>query len=251
MSDFISSNEMWVFVLVFSRIGSAVSVLPLFGSQAVPMRVRLAIALVLSYVLTWTLSIHDTPDVTRIDLFDIVSEMLIGLALGLFVRLILISIQMAGTMAAQSTSLSQVFGTASSEPMPALGHLFTYGSVAMLAAVGFHLEIIDYLNQFYQVVPMTSEIPIADFAEWIIGVVQLCFELAFVLALPFFSISLLYNVSIGFINKAMPQLMVAFVGAPLITLMSLALMALLTPVIFTLWHSNLSSLLSNPTESLF
>ena len=43
------------------------------------------------------------------------------------------------------------------------------------------------------------------------------FALALSLAAPFVIASLLYNVALGVINKAMPQLMVAFVGAPAIT----------------------------------
>ena len=49
-------------------------------------------------------------------------------------------------------------------------------------------------------------------------------RLAFTLAAPFVLVSVLYNLTLGVINRAMPQLMVVFVGAPVITGLGLAVL---------------------------
>jgi flagellar biosynthetic protein FliR len=59
-------------------------------------------------------------------------------------------------------------------------------------------------------------------------------------------VSLLYNVALGVINRAMPQLMVAFVGAPAITAGGLILLALTTPVLLPIWQRAFEALLLNP-----
>ncbi|MEM8699663.1 MAG: flagellar biosynthetic protein FliR, partial [Pseudomonadota bacterium] len=51
---------------------------------------------------------------------------------------------------------------------------------------------------------------------------------------------------LGAINRAMPQLMVAFVGAPAITAGGLALLALAAPLILTLWLDRLDQALAFP-----
>ena len=75
------------------------------------------------------------------------------------------------------------------------------------------------------------------------------FELAFVLAAPFVLMSVLYNLALGVINKAMPQLMVAFVGAPVITLGGLFLLFLAAPTMLTVWMSGLDQFMANPFGS--
>ena len=72
------------------------------------------------------------------------------------------------------------------------------------------------------------------------------FALAFSLALPFVVGALLYNLVLGVINRAMPQLMVTFVGAPLLTGGSLVLLALATPLLLDTWQAALNAFLITP-----
>jgi len=58
--------------------------------------------------------------------------------------------------------------------------------------------------------------------------------------------SVLYNLALGVINKAMPQLMVAFVGAPVITLGAILLLFLAAPTMLGVWLSSLDHFMANP-----
>jgi flagellar biosynthetic protein FliR len=86
----------------------------------------------------------------------------------------------------------------------------------------------------------------AALSDWGIHQVSHAFSLAFSLAAPFVIVSVLYNLTLGVINRAMPQLMVAFVGAPVITAGGLFLLFLLAPLIVTRWHDALVLFLANP-----
>jgi flagellar biosynthetic protein FliR len=57
---------------------------------------------------------------------------------------------------------------------------------------------------------------------------------------------MLYNLALGAINRAMPTLMVSMVGAPALTLGSLALLAIATPVILAAWLGALGEHLAQP-----
>lgn len=72
------------------------------------------------------------------------------------------------------------------------------------------------------------------------------FANAFTLAAPFVITSLIYNVALGAINRAMPQLMVAFVGAPAITAGGLILLMLISPLILSIWLDEFNIRLANP-----
>ena len=69
----------------------------------------------------------------------------------------------------------------------------------------------------YEILPMGLPVPAADVAAWGTARVAQAFALGFSLAAPFVIAAFAYNLALGAINRAMPQLMVAFIGAPAIT----------------------------------
>jgi flagellar biosynthesis protein FliR len=83
-------------------------------------------------------------------------------------------------------------------------------------------------------------------AQWGVGRVAHAFALAFVLAAPFVIGSCIYNLALGAINRAMPQLMVAFIGSPAITWGGLVLLMLAAPVMITVWLGAFQTYLTDP-----
>jgi flagellar biosynthetic protein FliR len=83
-------------------------------------------------------------------------------------------------------------------------------------------------------------------SAWGLAHIRSAFALAFSLSAPFVIASLVYNVALGVINRAMPQLMVSMVGAPAVTLGGMVLMFISLPAMLEIWRSGLSDLLSNP-----
>ena len=101
-------------VLVFARVGAVVSLLPGFGEQFIPARVRLGVAVAFTLVV-WPMLAPDllATDPARPFLAMLAIEVSIGLLLGLSIRLMVITLQLAGSIAAQSTALAQISGRAS------------------------------------------------------------------------------------------------------------------------------------------
>jgi len=231
---------------VFLRVGAAMALLPGFGEQAVPLRVRLILAVVLSFVV-WPMVSTKVPHLSGIPPVAYATETIIGLALGAFFRLFVVVLQVAGMMAAQSTSLSQIFGGgATPDPMPAFGNLLVIGGLALAMITGLHVRLAAVLVTSYDAMPLGQFPGGAELMAWGVSGVSSAFGLAFSLAAPFVIASLVYNVALGAINKAMPQLMVAFVGAPAITLGGLVLLTVMAPFILSLWLEHFHEALSTP-----
>lgn len=232
---------------VFLRVGAAMAVLPAFGEQAVPLRVRLALALAFTAIVAPAVALPLTPVVEGAGAARLFySEPLAGLALGLILRLVVLALQVAGAIAAQATSLSQIFGTAAVEPMPAIGHLMLVAGLALAAMLGLHLRLAEALILSYDAFP-PGRLPGAGLmASWGIAGVARAFALAFSLAAPFVIAATLYNLALGVINRAMPQLMVAFVGAPAITAGGLVLMLLAMPMLLAVWAETLFAVIADP-----
>ena len=236
------------FLLVFCRISGVMTLLPAFGEQTIPARVRLAAAVAFSLVV-WSML---APELARADaarplLAMIVIEITIGLMLGLAIRLMVIALQLAGSIAAQSTALSQIFGAGvTPDPMPAIGNLLTMAGLTLAVASGLHVKAAIAMARSYEILPMGLPVPAADVAAWGTARVAQAFALGFSLAAPFVIGAFAYNLALGAINRAMPQLMVAFIGAPAITAGGLLLLMLAAPVILHFWGARLDLTLADP-----
>ena len=232
---------------VFLRVGPVIGLAPGLGEQSVPVRVRLLLALTLSVALAPAIRPHfgSVPEAGPA-IAHILAETLNGLLLGLALRILLLGLQTAGSMAAQAMSLSQVFGGAGVEPLPAFGHALVLGGLALAMIMGAHIALVHYILQSYDILPAGRMASGTDVAHWGIAMISGAFDLAFRLAIPFIVVSVIYNVTLGVINKAMPQLMVAFVGAPVITAGGLVILMLTIPAMLTIWQGALFTLLASP-----
>ncbi|MCK0139587.1 flagellar biosynthetic protein FliR [Aliiroseovarius sp. F47248L] len=232
-------------LVVFLRVGAAMSVLPAFGEKSVPVRVRLFLAIAFTMIVAPVVMV-DAGSAPPLRPVHYISEPLIGLGFGIAIRLMIMTLQIAGSIAAQSTSLAQLMGGANTDPQPAIGHVLVVAGLALAVMLGLHVKLATGLIQTYHVFPV-GQFPDAHvFAEWGIAQIAHAFSLAFSLAAPFVIASLLYNVALGVINRAMPQLMVAFVGAPAITAGGLILLLMTTPLLLPIWQAALEVTLADP-----
>jgi flagellar biosynthesis protein FliR len=237
---------LWHGYAVFLRLGAMVSLMPGFGETVVSMRVKLALALAFTIVVAPAVAPLPRPPAFADFLPLVVAEVLAGLILGLGLRLMIMALQTAGAIAAQSTSLSQILGGAVAEPTPAMGQVLVIGGLALAMMTGMHVKVAALAILSYDILPMGAFPGGEAVAAWGTGRIRAAFELAFMLAAPFVILSVLYNLALGAINKAMPQLMVAFVGAPVITAGGLILLCLAAPLMLQVWIEALDGHFAEP-----
>ena len=234
--------------VVFFRVGAAMALLPAFGEQLVPMRVRLALGIAFTLIVAPAMA----PEALQLAsapggwVRALGTEAVAGLAIGIALRLFVLALQTAGTMAAQATSLAQFFGGAGVDPQPAISQLLVVAGLALAVMAGLHVRLAELLVLSYALMPAGSFPPGWALAEWGVAQVSRAFALAFALAAPFVIAALVYNMALGAINRAMPQLMVAFVGAPALTLGGLILLLLAVPGGLAVWLAALNAFLADP-----
>ena len=98
----------FTFLLIFARVGSMVMALPGIGDRSVPANIRLVFALALCLVFYPLLQRHfpTMPSTPAAMLGLFVHELIIGLALGMLIRLIMSGAQVAGTIVGFQSGLS-------------------------------------------------------------------------------------------------------------------------------------------------
>ncbi len=248
----LTEGVLWAAFLVLLRIGAMLAFVPAFGEQSVPMRVRLGLGLAFTLIVLPGVAADlpaPGPLVATVGMAG--AELATGLFMGLILRLFVLALQIAGTIAAQSTSLSQIFGgSAGIDPMPAIGNILVIAGLALAVLLGLHVRLAAFMIDSYALVPAGQMIGPAVVSELGLAEIARAFSLAFSLSAPFVVASLIYNVTLGVINRAMPQLMVAFVGAPAITAGGLALLLIAAPVLLSLWVKALNAFLATPFATL-
>jgi len=240
------SSGFWHGAMVFLRVSALASLLPAFGDRSVPARVKVGLSIAFTMVVAPAVPLIAVPP----DILPLVgvslSEVGIGLTLGFGIRMFVMVLQTAGSIAAQSTSLSQVLGGAGVEPVPAMGFVLVVGGLALAVMTGLHTRVATFVIASYELFPFASVPDGRVISLWGLGRVSQGFSLAFLMAVPFVIASAIYNLTLGVINRAMPQLMVAFVGAPVITFGGLVLLFVSAPLMLTVWIDALDAFFQNP-----
>lgn len=244
----LGQDVLWTGFIVFLRVGAAMALLPAFGEQAVPQRVKLVLALAFTAVVAPAV----TADIAALEpgtATPLMTEAISGLVIGIGLRLFVHALQIAGTIIAQATTLSQLFAGTGPEPQPAIGNLLVMAGLALAMMSGLHLHIAKLLILSYQPLPAGVFPGAADMADWGLFQIARAFSLGFCIAAPFVAASFIYNVAIGVINRAMPALMVSFVGAPALAAGGLFMLAVVTPPALVLWMTALEGHLAAPFQA--
>lgn len=229
--------------LVFLRIGALMALLPAFGEQTVPARVRLVLTLAFVAVVYPAIA---TRLPTEPSLTDALIEVIAGLTLGIGFRLLILALQLAGSIAAQAASLAQLFASAGAEPQPAISTVFTLAALALAASMGLPVRAAELMLVSYDLFPAGQGMTASAVADWGLGRITQATQLGFSLAAPFVLAGMIWNLGLGLMNRAMPQLPVSFIGAPALSLGSLAVLALTAPYALALWQQALVQFLTAP-----
>jgi flagellar biosynthetic protein FliR len=243
----------FVAVGVFTRIGAALFLVPGLGERAVPVRVRLGAALALAVLLAPIIApmVDRSPTTASALAWLILAEATAGLVIGLAFRLLVIALQIAGSVAAQNLSISQMFGVGvAPEPEPTLATLLGMGGIVLALAAGLHVRLVASLVGLYRTLPFGVMPGAGDLAEWSTARVSEVFALGLSMALPIIAIAFAYNLALGALSRAMPQLLVALIGVPMLIALGLATLYIAVPEIYARWGEALANVLADPLGGL-
>ena len=207
--------------LAFCRIGGCFLLMPGLSSIRVPIQIRLFVALSATGGLLVHLWDQIFPFVDRRPAIlapMIVSELLVGGLIGIMARLYILALQFMGAAIAMLIGYGGTSGPGieDGEPQAALGAIISFSALLLLFVFDFHHEIIKALVVSYRVAPLdvffNPQAALVDVADTI----SESFFVVLRLGSPFVAYSLLVNLTIGFVNKLVPQIPVYFISLPFV-----------------------------------
>jgi flagellar biosynthetic protein FliR len=208
------------FMLVFARVGAMVMLLPGLGESNIPVRIKLAIALLLTLII---LPLHRQD--YQIDMQSMVPlvvmmvhELIVGIVLGATARVTLSALQVGGAVIAQQMGLgfaTSVDPTTQGQQGVLIGNFLTMLGVTLLFATDSHYLVIAALNDSYNIFSPSDLMPSGDIAALATRAFAGAFKIGMQLSAPFLVFGLVFNIGLGVLARLMPQMQVYFVGVPL------------------------------------
>jgi flagellar biosynthetic protein FliR len=222
-----------IYLAVFARMSAIVLLMPGVGERVTPIRAKLAAVFAITLI-TAPMTGRPPDEMSAIGL--ILSEVANGTAIGFALRCAVFVLQIAGSIIAQTLSLSLAFGSdIGFEQDSAFATLLIMGGLAAASASGVHFQIAAALIDAYRLFPI-GVLPGGEaMGEWSALRAAGAFSAALGLSLPFVAMGFAYALAIALANKAMAQLPATFVGAPIIALAGLVLFASTASVILAEW----------------
>jgi flagellar biosynthesis protein FliR len=208
------------FMLVFARVGAMVMLLPGLGESNIPVRIKLAIAVLLTLII---LPLHRADyhvDVQSMPALVVlmIHETVVGVVLGATARVTLSALQVGGAVIAQQMGLgfvTSVDPTNQGQQGVLIGNFLTMLGVTLLFATDSHYLVIAALNDSYAIFSPGQLMPSGDIAALATRAFSAAFKIGMQLAAPFLVFGLVFNVGLGVLARLMPQMQVYFVGVPL------------------------------------
>ncbi len=209
------AGNLFAWLLVFTRVGAAMMVMPVFGDQFVPTQVRLLLALAISLVVTPVL----LPELPRepasvLGLFLLLGgELLIGVFIGSLGRLMFGALEVAGMIIAMQTGLSNAFvfnpSLATQGSLP--GSLLSWLALLLILITNLHHLLLSAIVHSYEMFQPGAPLPVGDFTQTVTRLVADSFTIGVQMSAPFLATGLVFALALGIMARLAPQMQVFFV----------------------------------------
>lgn len=236
----------------FSRVGAMFMTMALFGTQNVPQRVRLLLAL------SFTIAIRPVlPPMPDVALFSIggmlitAQQVMIGIVMGFITQIFLNTFILAGQVVGMQTSLgfASMVDPVNGQQVPVVGQFFLMLSIMLFLAIDGHLAMMKMLVQSFHTLPVGETLEalkyrqVADWTQWI-------FTTALAMTMSALIALLLINFSFGIMTRAAPQLNVFALGFPITMVSGLLIIWLTMGTVLTHFEAQWSRALSLVCEMI-
>ncbi|WP_166260878.1 flagellar biosynthetic protein FliR [Marinobacter salicampi] len=200
------------------RIASFMMVIPFIGTQLVPARIRLGLALLITILVVPTLD--EVPQVEALSADAVVitlQQILIGVGMGFALTALFQLFVITGQMIAMQMGLgfASMVDPSNGISVPVLSQLYSISVMLLYLAMNGHLVAFDVFVESFRTLPIGLE-GLSQEGVWALAHrISWMFVSAMLLALPAVTAVLIVNISFGVMTRAAPQMNIFALGFPI------------------------------------
>jgi len=246
------------FLLIFVRIVTIIALLPVFGSQQIPLQIKIGLSLLLSVILFSCIMENSTPlqDQFSLTVFAllVIKEVMVGLIMGFVSSFLFTAVQFAGRMVDTEMGFGfvELADPFTDEPTTVLGQLQVILFTILFLLINGHYFFMIAVQRSFEIVPLTnihfSEGRLAVQITTLIGNI---FIVALKFAAPVYVTLFLTELALGVVARTVPQINIFFVGMPLKIAIGLGTTILVLPMLASLFKNVVEVLIQDIWRILF
>jgi len=242
----LSQQQFIGFFLALLRISALVVVAPVLGSQTVPAKVKIFLALFLTLiVLPVVKSEQDVASLSMLSLFPLaVKEITIGLFLGFIAKFMFEGFQFAGHLISTQMGLgmAQLVDPESGAHTSPVGNIYSLVAIMLFLILNGHHLVISALFKTFEIIPV-SKLNVIETAAKIkmTSMFNNLFTIGIKLAAPSMVTLFLIEACMGIMARIAPQMNIFFIGLPLRLAVGMFILIASLPVFYLLFESVLSA----------
>ena len=221
--------QIYYLSLILFRVIGVFVVAPIYGSQAMPRRLKVALAVLIIIVLYPQVPVSQIawPQPLLQVFLYFVMEFIVGLIIGFVFSLAFTTIQLAGQFIDRRMgyALANVMNPSEGFQVPLVGQFKNIVATLVFLIVNGHHHILKLLDESFLLVPINQLVFSSDLAKSLIEVIGELFPIAFQIALPIVSILFIIDLAFGLVARVVPQMNVFIMGIPTKSLVGLLMIS--------------------------
>lgn len=217
--------------LLLMRMTGLVLAAPLLSARTIPMTVRATVALVFTVLLLPAAVPASGAAAVPLTAANFVGEFTVGLLLGLGASVLLGAAEAAGDLMAVQIGLSgaNVLSPSAETQVPIVGHVMGLMVLTAMVTTGAHLVLIQILALSLDLAPAGQLAGLAEGISEAVGIGARLLGVGLLLSAPVVAVSLVGNVALGILSRAVPQLQVLQIAFPVQIALGLIVLGMTVP----------------------
>ena len=214
------------------RIGAMLLTTPVFYARQFPVRLRLLLSLILTWVIAPTLPPQPVTDVlSHTGLLIMLQQLLIGISMGLILQMVFAALVFGGQVIAYSMGLgfASMVDPQNGVQVPVMAQYYLILTTLLFLNINGHLLAIDLLADSFHSLPVAVDGISRNSLQEVLAWGSRLFAGGLLIALPIMGAMLMVNLGMGIVMRAAPQLNIFSVGFPITMLLGFTLMWVTLP----------------------
>ncbi|HIP19920.1 MAG TPA: flagellar type III secretion system protein FliR [Sulfurimonas sp.] len=205
------------FMLLFFRFLALFIAVPIFSHKNIPMQIKAAMAFFFTIVFYSSMPPLQIAINLPTIVLAILSEFMLGLAVGIVLQLAYNVITFAGGIISfmMGFSMASAIDPQTGVSMPIISQFLSLMGLMVLLSLDLHHWVLLFVDSSLKAVPLGGFVMREDLFHYIINAASNMFLVGFMIAFPIVALSWLADVIFGMLMKTMPQFNLLVIGFPI------------------------------------
>ncbi|MFH1674193.1 MAG: flagellar biosynthetic protein FliR [Pseudomonadota bacterium] len=214
-----SPEQIKAFILIFIRVSIVLFLLPIFGSNIVQMRLKAGLALIIAVILCSVIrpDINSFPETLLSTVNLILSECVIGMIIGLMIRMFFSAVQLAGQLIGfqMGFAIINVLDPQTGTQASIIAQLGYWIVVLVFLLLNGHHLLLNGLKESFDIINVGSIRLSQGLFQTVVDASSRMFLLAIKIGAPAIAALLFVSAAFGICSKFAPQMNILIVAFPI------------------------------------